>query len=127
MIFAEPAEQAYKAGIHFFDISDYSRTIIFFKFKSGTLVLIGKRSAGVMFPGFFAVVKDKKRFVCGRNIFVGSKGGISTFRNSIRFRGVIKIKYRHKKTPFIISTRKKSEILQNLLCVKCIMDCWPAQ
>ena len=107
MIFAEPAEQAYKAGIHFFDISDYSRTIIFFKFKSGTLVLIGKRSAGVMFPGFFAVVKYKKRFVCGRNIFVRSKGGISTFRNNIRLRGVIKIKYRHKKTPFIISTRKK--------------------
>ena len=101
MIFAEPAEQAYKAGIHFFDISDYSRTIIFFKFKSGTLVLIGKRSAGVMFPGFFAVVKDKKRFVCGRNIFVGSKGGISTFRNSIRFRGVIKIKYRHEISPFV--------------------------
>ena len=95
MIVSQPFEKAHKTGIHQQNIC-CNRSILFFKFKCGLLILICKHAPGMMFPFTFLIVQNKNRFFRRSLRITGSKCLISADYFLFLFsRCLIKIKYWH--------------------------------
>ena len=78
MIFAEPFDQAYKAGINLKNIGT-DNAIFFFKFKCCVLCRICEYTAGMMSPLAGSIVQKKNRIFRSSNIFIRVKCSVSNF------------------------------------------------